>query len=116
MAASERRLQYINDLHRAYSQGGLHLLIGAGVSVPSGFPSWDILNQKLLLKYIGREHGEGIWTAKLPELAAQLYELFGRDGTAQFVRLAAKDDFFAMLGEVLYSGRQIDELPLNSLL
>jgi hypothetical protein len=112
----QRRRKYIERLHKDYKSGNLALLIGAGVSVPSGFPSWDQLNQRLLLNYVKAEHGDDLLSASLlPALARQLYELFGRDAAAEFVRISAKSEFDAMLIEALYDDRTIEELPVSSL-
>ena len=39
--------QAIQDLRRAYRDGNLNLYLGAGVSIPSGLPTWEALVQSL---------------------------------------------------------------------
>lgn len=112
----QRSVENISRLHKDYARGELSLLIGAGVSIPSGFPSWDALNQRLLLLYVRSEHeADKLSAPLLPKLASQLYELFGRDSSAEFVRLAAGHAFESMLAEALYGGRSLEELPITSL-
>lgn len=112
----ERSIENLQRLHKDFAAGNLSILVGAGVSVPSGFPGWDALNQRLLLEYVRAEHDENkLSSPLLPKLASQLYELFGRDSSAEFVRLAAKDAFDGMLAEALYGGRSLEELPITAL-
>ena len=112
----ERSRLNLQRLHQDFVRGELSLLIGAGVSIPSGFPSWDTLNQRLLLQYVSAEHEEDKLSAPLlPKLASQLYDLFGRDASAEFVRIAAGQEFPKLLADALYGGRSIEELPITSL-
>jgi hypothetical protein len=40
--------EVIRELHEAYKAKQLNIIVGAGVSHPSGIPTWDDLNKKLL--------------------------------------------------------------------
>src|SRR5579871_104377 len=103
----------INSLHRWYREGRLRLLIGAGTSIPSGFPTWDELNVGLL-----REHlmDDGVPVSIVETLAHKLYSTLGREGSADFVRTASENDgkFHKIVGKVLYAGRDVLDLPVRS--
>jgi hypothetical protein len=43
------------ELHQAYSAGKLRVLVGNGISIGAGLPSWDALNLRLLESLIDTE-------------------------------------------------------------
>src|SRR4051812_32382447 len=108
------RLKYIRELHEFHKGGKLRILIGAGTSIPSGFPTWDQLNLRLLEGYLAQERfssdgKDRLGSDQIPELAQKLYTTLGREGAVDFVRVAQKTRasgaFEKLLAEALYCGR-----------
>lgn len=124
MSEKDPRTDHLNALHRAYRSRKLRLLIGAGVSIPAGFPNWDELIVSLLDRYIEDQIREeripGIPERDRGELARKLSSVLGRDGAAELVRQTVEDERFgqllatALYGALLKDGRTIAQLNLTT--
>ena len=118
-AQTDLWLEYCRRLNKHYRQGNLRVLVGAGLSVDSGFPSWGELNRALLRQYIEEDLGrdpkaQPIIKRHLDELVSELYEAIGRDAAADFVwNSSTRENFFDDLRKTLYRDRSIAELPLT---
>lgn len=102
------REKAVADLHRFYSRKQLRVLVGNGVSIPSGFPPWDSLNLGLLEVLIRADSRDrnlwaGLIEPELPKLTRSLYDVLGRNGAADFVRMTSPSRFKRRLAEVLFS-------------
>lgn len=102
------REKAVADLHRFYGRKQLRLLVGNGVSIPSGFPPWDSLNLGLLEVLIRADSRDrnlwaGLIEPELPKLTRSLYDVLGRNGAADFVRMTSPRRFKRRLAEVLFS-------------
>lgn len=97
-------LREVRDQHRA---GRLGFLIGAGLSVPIGLPSWAAFNQALLEHAIGRHSPGGAAEARaLSE--AYLSLLQGQSLAAvDLVRQRVGGDFHVVLRGALYEREQL---------
>jgi hypothetical protein len=108
-------------LHKAYTEGRLRMLVGAGASIRAGFPSWDELNRGLLsdfLKYdLEKTQAKGlqILLSVLPEITEAVHGKLGQEAVDLVWDNLDREDFFRLVGKVLYGGRAIEELPLPSL-
>jgi hypothetical protein len=107
----------LSVLHASYKSGKLRVLVGAGSSIGSGFPTWDELCLGLLERYLSDKHAEGTLVAReeLSRLARGLLDALGRDAAGDFVRLADPEQFHLRLAQALYRDREIDDLPILSL-
>ena len=97
----------VADLHRFYVRKQLRVLVGNGVSIPSGFPAWDSLNLGLLEVLVRTDSRDrnlwaGLIEPEVPKLTRSLYEVLGRNGAADFVRMTSASRFKRRLAEVLY--------------
>lgn len=117
--ADANRISVSDRLHEAYRQGQLRLLVGAGVSVPAGFSTWDRLNERLLAAFLRQDltHEDSLtWELiadRIPEVAKSLYQVIGRDAVADFVwKREGREDFFRKFAQVFYGGREIADLPV----
>ncbi len=102
------REKAVADLHRFYGRQQLRVLVGNGVSIPSGFPPWDSLNLGLLEVLIRADSRDrnlwaGLIEPELPKLTRSLYDVLGRNGAADFVRMTSPGRFKRRLAEVLFS-------------
>jgi hypothetical protein len=102
------REKAVAELHRFYIRKELRVLVGNGVSIPSGFPPWDSLNLGLLEVLIRADSRDrnlwaGLIEPELPNLTKSLYDVLGRNGAADFVRMTSVRRFRRRLAEVLYS-------------
>jgi hypothetical protein len=106
----------IEQLHKSYRSGTLRVLVGAGTSIPAGFPAWDRLCLGLLEAYLRDKYEDQILIspAQLGELAKGLLSTLGRDAAADFVRVADPERWHERLADALYEQRAIDELPVLS--
>jgi hypothetical protein len=110
------RDEAVQLLHGAFAAGDLHVLVGAGTSIASGFPPWDALNVGLLENHLRDDAANKFVPAdQLRALALRLYGALGRDAAADFVLLAAPEKYLGSLTRVLYYGREIEDLPLRSI-
>jgi hypothetical protein len=107
--------EVIRELHEAYKAKQLNIIVGAGVSHPSGIPTWDDLNKKLLRIFLSR-------VQKSSATPDEVYAKLGREAVAEFVlrsmeahgTLGRKGPTFGrLLAEALYGGRKAAELPLT---
>lgn len=100
------RADHLKALHSAYRSRKLRLLIGAGVSIPAGFPSWDELIVSLLDQYIDdqirKDQIPDIPERDRTELARKLSHVLGRDGAAELVRQMEDEQFGQFLATALY--------------
>jgi hypothetical protein len=92
-ASIDPREPAIRELHNQFVKGQLRILIGNGISIGSGFPEWDELNEGLLKQLIESDtRSQNQWaTLLLPQLSQltdALYAVLGREGAADFVKLA----------------------------
>jgi len=113
------RSAYVSSLHRAYKTGRLNIFVGAGLSQQSGFPGWDELNKELVLRYLNEEIGTSTPAAllaseRIVENANTLYHVLGRDAAADFVEQGMKSRFGAVLAQVMFTGRKLEDIPLKS--
>lgn len=102
----------IATIHESYRQGKLDYLIGAGVSIDAGLPSWSVLNNRLLEFFFAHEYSEQTkGGGKLPlepepdELSAMasiFVRRFNREPVVDLVRNNVSDDFAALLRKALY--------------
>lgn len=106
----------IELLHRSYKSGALRVLVGAGTSIPAGFPAWDRLCLGLLEGYLYDKYEDEVLIspAQIGELAKGLLSTLGRDAAADFVRVADPDRWHERLADALYEERAVDELPVLS--
>src|SRR5690242_13117239 len=115
LGVKDHRVEDLDALHKAYRSGKLRFLIGAGVSIQAGFPSWDDLNVSLLHQYLV-EKTEDLSERDRSELARKLFYVLGRDGAAEFVRQmvdsALFDEFLgsALYGPILQEGQALTEV------
>src|ERR1022692_1499756 len=107
--------EIIRELHQAYQAKQLNVLVGAGVSRPSGMPTWDELNKKLLHLFLLR-------VQKSSTPPDDVYTKLGREAVAEFVLRSMEarrnlgrqgPTFGGLLAEALYGGRKATELPLT---
>jgi hypothetical protein len=101
------REKAVADLHQYYNRKQLRVLVGNGVSIPSGFPPWDGLNLGLLEVLIRSDsHDRNLWAGllepALPTLTRSLYDVLGKNGAADFVRMTSSRQFKRRLAKVLY--------------
>jgi len=108
----------ITSLHEAYNDGDLKILIGAGASVPCGFPTWDELSRTLIEQSIKEQQP----TLSAAEIADSLFAKLGKERAADFVQLqpgvegeSSSHRLRRLLRDVLYSGRSMEELPTTAL-
>ena len=91
------------DLSRAYQQEKLVLVLGAGVSLEYGLPSWPTLLQELLIRSLGdRNDKDPQRTAALATVYTQAFRPNPLIA-ARYVRLNLRDGFVKTVREVLYS-------------
>lgn len=106
--------EHLERLHRYYAERKLRILVGAGISVPAGFPKWDALNREVLRSSLEKDPPEGC--ADLGALADSLCEALGRDAAADFVWQTEDPgrggDFFKLFARALYDGRTVADLPV----
>ncbi|MBV8828567.1 MAG: SIR2 family protein [Acidobacteriaceae bacterium] len=111
--------EYCRRLNKHYRQGNLRILVGAGPSIDSNFPSWGELNRGLLLRYVQEDLGRDakakpIIHDHVRQLVEELYETIGREAAADFVwNSSTRENFFEDLRVLLYRGRNYSELPLQ---
>jgi hypothetical protein len=101
------REKAVTDLHRFYDRKQLRVLVGNGVSIPSGFPPWDSLNLGLLQVLIRADSRDrnlwaGLLEPELPKLTRNLYDVLGKNGAPDFVRMTSARQFKRRLAQVLY--------------
>ena len=126
--AHDQRFAQVVQLHNHYVKGELRLLVGAGVSIPSGFPGWDDLVSQLLQEFLlhhlaqtyklgeGPDVEEQFPRIMLPTLVREMDKLFGKETLADLV--AAKcnhNEWTSYLRRVLYQGRQAADLIIDPL-
>src|ERR1700742_4332530 len=97
-------VELLSKLNDVYSAGKLNILVGAGASIGSGFPSWDALNDSLLKAYLGKVRDVG-WDASLVDHAQEFSQTLGRDAIADFVWAGAGDAFWTLFSQILYRTR-----------
>jgi hypothetical protein len=112
------REKAVADLHRFYGRKQLRVLVGNGVSIPSGFPPWDSLNLGLLEVLIRADSRDrnlwaGLIEPELPKLTRSLYDVLGRNGAADFVRMTSPRRFKHLDPGLLWVVRR--SLPSGSL-
>lgn len=86
-ADSDNVDSYLEDLHTAYSRGTLRILAGAGVSAPSGIPTWQELSVRIAESYIKnlwRQDGKPVlpeWIGRTTprRLAEELEKSIGKE-------------------------------------
>lgn len=114
------RSRYVRKLHGAYKRGKLHVFIGAGISLVSGFPGWESLNKSLLQGYLAATIGNStpaamVASPNIQTTADAIYDVLGRDAVADFVHNASPRQFVPLLASALYQGRSVEDLPLASI-
>jgi|SRR5665213_1712056 len=121
MAPSPRIVNDLIVLHKSYMEGRLKLLVGAGASMMSGFPSWPDLERGLLNAFLTKDLDASTATVQIPpsllkKISSDVYDKLGQ-GAVDLVwnNTASKPDFFKMFGEVLYAGRSIQSLLIPTL-
>jgi hypothetical protein len=112
------REEAVDALHDFYTRGRLRILTGAGTSIPSGLPNWDSLNLGLLQALIHSDASDkNLWAAliepELPKLTRSLYDILGRNGAADFVRMARSKQFERIIAKVLYQEVSLDTRALT---
>ena len=56
----------VRTLHSVYRQGDLRILVGNGLSIGSGLPTWEVLNRGLLQALIEADADDlNLWTSLL---------------------------------------------------
>lgn len=112
----------LTELHDAYKDGRLRILVGAGLSMQAGFPSWATLEQNLLRAYLKHEFEnsqEGflrLLLPALPRLGNELHAQLGQGATDLVWKNAQTPArFFEMLAFALYEGRPLHRLPIKPL-
>ncbi|MCU1260829.1 MAG: hypothetical protein JWO80_3714 [Bryobacterales bacterium] len=118
MGAADPREAAVRELHRLYRDGRLRVLVGNGISIGSGFPSWDDLNQTLLNGLVESDaRRNNVWASllspELPSLSGELYSVLGRDGAADFVKMANRRSFRSSLAKALFRIPDVQSLPLT---
>jgi len=101
--------QLLKSLGRRLRSGRLDLLVGAGVSQASGFPSWNQLTGSLLVSFLRRRYG-GL-DLNEPELkrASEIFvESFGREAVVDAVHLETGRDYLELLRRALYPNDPFD--------
>jgi hypothetical protein len=117
-ASIDPRESTIRELHKQFVRTQLRILIGNGISIGSGLPAWDELNEGLLKQLVESDaRYQNQWATlllpQLPQLSQALYTVLGREGAADFVKLAKPKEFLKNVASVLYGGRDIASLPLT---
>jgi hypothetical protein len=121
MPSSGRIEQDLSALNRAYVNKRLRILVGAGASTRANFPSWDALDLSLLNSFLRRDLEQSDTKALqlllplLPGISKTIYEKLSREAIDLVWDKSDRNDFFRMMGEALYGGRSIDELPVPTL-
>jgi hypothetical protein len=112
----------VSKLGDVYSAGNLNILIGAGASIGSGFPTWDALNHSLLEAYLKSVRDVG-WDASLDSHVEEMSRTLGRDAIADFIWAGSGDGFWPLFSHIFYqtrssngviSDRQVHELPIRA--
>jgi hypothetical protein len=113
----KRRSQHLARLNRYFSEGSLRILVGAGVSIAAGYPSWDTLNTGLLRRWISKAPPQPPDT--VDALAKRVLETLGREAAADFVWQEEDPgrggEFFNMLAQELYGGRPLERRTIPDL-
>lgn len=77
----------LDRLHACWKRGDLELLVGAGVSIPSGVPSWDPLSRRLLEAFFAQDLARmDLQPEELERFATIFGERFGRTAIVDLVR------------------------------
>src|SRR5438876_2299189 len=117
-ASIDPRELTIRELHQQFVRGQLRILIGNGISIGSGLPPWDELNEGLVKQLIESDaRSQNQWATllmpQLPQLTQSLYAILGREGAADFVKLAKPKEFLRNVASALYRGTEVASLPLT---
>jgi hypothetical protein len=96
-ASIDPRESTLSELHKQFVRTQLRILVGSGISIRSGLPAWDELNQGLLKQLVEIDAlSQHQWaTLLLPQpsqLSQALYAILGREVAADFVRISLKQD------------------------
>lgn len=110
--------EIVTELHKRHCAGTLRILVGAGISISSGFPSWDQLNLRMMEEYLQKTlpHLQHI-KDELNKTAKHHYDILGRDGTIGLIFDKDKGNepkFYRSLAKVLYPSRSHDKLVVRS--
>jgi len=101
-----RNAASIEVLRERWSAGRLTLVLGAGVSISSGLPTWFELIRDLLVSYIRRTYGETLNSeaiARLSEAFADEFRGASPIQTAEFIQSRMpRPDFMEMVKTSLY--------------
>jgi hypothetical protein len=109
-ASIDPRESTVRELHKQFVRTQLRILVGNGVSIGSGLPVWDELNEGLLKQLVESDaRSQNRWATlllpQLPQLSQALYTILGREGAADFVKLAKPREFLKNVASALYRGR-----------
>ena len=97
------------EVQQAHRDGRLGFLVGAGLSMPIGLPSWNSFNQALIEQTLERHTPGGVVGHELSR--AYLDQLQGQSLTAvEFVRRRAGSDFHVVVRGALYERRDLKRL------
>ncbi|MDQ6699806.1 MAG: SIR2 family protein [Acidobacteriota bacterium] len=98
--------RHIRHLHGVYQAGKLRILIGAGTSIDSGLPSWEVLSLNLLngwIQNMEEEREEQKSEEERKAAASLLHAALGRDGATDFIAArVSRHDFRELLADALY--------------
>jgi hypothetical protein len=115
----------LRDLHLTYRAGKLRVLVGAGISAGSHFPTWGRLVDTLLQHVLKVRHREleRIEPKEMRKLVDSISESIGRLGGAELVYEAVGEVHFRkFLADSLYTStsednpkkRSIREIPVTT--
>lgn len=116
----------LSHLHGAYAKGNLRILVGAGISIGSGLPGWDRLNEDVLaeslttavpsgstdesIEFAGEED-----LARVRPWAREVYERVGREAAADLAEARlGRTRFLVTVARCLYGARQLEDVPIRS--
>jgi hypothetical protein len=102
--------EWLQGLHRAYGDGQLEVVVGAGASMASGLPSWDVLVHRLIRGYLEESRGAaGMGAEDFTAAAHAFAQRFGREAVVDVIRASAPGPrFAALLRRALYAGTDPD--------
>jgi hypothetical protein len=94
------------EVQQAHADGRLGYLVGAGLSMPIGLPSWNSFNGELIEQTLERHTPGGVVSHELSR--AYLEQLQGQSLTAvEFVRRRAGSDFHVVVRGALYERSEL---------